>query len=138
MNNISVSYHRNVLLLLSFVVIQIYVIKTALASELRQYDNEISQLEQSLTEQKQRMKAQERLLEEYRAALDRQRGDLAALKRQVQEKADQESAVSAPRANGRPRVQPVSLLRERVAKVSDTPNRPATERKQRRAGKSEV
>lgn len=122
MNNISVSYHRNVLFLLSFVVIQICVIKTALASELRQYDNEISQLEQSLTEQNQRMKAQERLLEEYRAALDRQRGDLDALKRQVQEKAAQESAVSAPHASGIPRVQPVSLPGDRGAAAPVQPN----------------
>lgn len=122
MNSILVPFHRPLLLLLPFVVIQISVIKTTLASELRKYDSGGGQLERSLAEQEQRIKAQERLLEDYRAALDRQRDDLDALRRQVQEKAAQDSAVSAPRANGIPRVQPVSLPGDRGAAARVQPN----------------
>lgn len=122
MSIISAPYHRYFLLLLPFVVIQISVIKTTLASELRKYDNGGGQLERSLAEQEQRIKAQERLLEEYRAALDRQRDDLDALRRHVQERAAQERAPPAPPANGIARVQPVSLPGDRGAATRLPPN----------------
>ena len=72
MSNVSTVYHRYLVCLLAFVVIQICVIRTALASELRNYDKEIRELQRAVAEQGKRMKAQERLLEEYQATLDRQ------------------------------------------------------------------
>jgi hypothetical protein len=93
--------------LLAIVVIHFCVIRSALSSELRNYDREISQLERSLTEQQQRMKAQERLLDEYQADLDRQRAELDALRRQIAEQA-------RPPAD-RSRIQTVSMPGDRAA-----------------------
>ena len=115
MNSIPAVYHRYSVCLLAFVVIHICVIKFAFASELRNYDSEIKQLERSLTEHEQRMKAQERLLGDYQAALDRQRSELDALRRHLDEQARQNADASAPPPDGRYVVQPVSLPGDRGA-----------------------
>lgn len=110
MINTSVSHKRHILCLLAFVVIYICSARAGYSSELQKYDNEIRALERSLTEQERRMKAQERLLRDYQSALDRQREELEALRRHVQ----QTEAQTRP-ANGTPKAQPVSLPGDRGA-----------------------
>lgn len=123
MSNVSTVYHRYLVCLLAFVVIQICVIRTALASELRNYDKEIRELQRAVAEQGKRMKAQERLLEEYQAALDRQHGKLDLLKRHLDELAKQDaSAPAAPPPAARPPVQKASIPRDQSVGPAARPN----------------
>lgn len=106
--NLFMSLRRVLPIPLVSIVFHSFIVGHALADELPSYDNKAAQFERALKEQQERMKAQERLLREYQAALDRQQNELQALKQQID--STRQTPAAADRVQDVPyRIEPVAM-----------------------------